>query len=315
MIASFMAQRCAATLLAITLGVGCAVTPSARANVAPKPVLQSSAPSVAPASTVSPTPPREPPTWTLSASALFAELEAKRTGAVQPISAAPSADPAEEPEPIPDDPEWPERCRGLVNYSEGEQMESCALTLHGNGSALVLHIVSGCGGDSCEVVAWVYTQALGRFVQIPGDVGGTLAADPNGRFLLLDDATDLSIPHEGEAELRDPFGGKDELITAKLELPSMTKTPFAACFSPSLSPGGRWFVCRNRAGDVLKVPIEGGTPKLVVKSGVAKDDLRWVLYAYGYPEAVEFIGAARLRYRLEIQSRDGIEEREAPWSE
>lgn len=313
MIASFMAQRCATTLIATTLCVGCATAPSTRTNVAPKPPLQSSPVNVAPTSTVATTPPREPPTWTLSASALFAELEAQRTGGVAPSNAVPSADPAPEPEPIPDDPEWPEHCRGLVNYSEDAQMESCALTLHGNGSALVLHIVSGCGGDSCEVVAWVYTQELGRFVQIPGDVGGTLAADPNGRFLLLDDATELSIPHEGE--LRDPFGGKDELITAKLELPSMTKTPFAACFSSTLSPGGRWFVCRNRTGDVLKVPIEGGTPALVVKSGVAKDDLRWALYAYGYPEAVEFIGVARLRFRLEIQSRDGIEEREAPWSE
>lgn len=246
----------------------------------------------------------------LSAAQLFAQLESERT--VPRDENSPDSE--SDPEIAPD---WPNHCRSAVKYPDTAPLESCDVRLLGNGSTLILSIVTACGGDSCDVASWVYTRTLGRFVALPRVTGGTMAADPTGEFLLVDESTGVGIPSEEETIVRDPFGGQDEIITARISLPSMTTTPFAACFSPALSPGGRWFVCRNRSGDVLRVAAGGGKPELVVKSGVAPEDLRWVPYAYGYPDAVEFLGPTRLRYTLEAWSDEqgGLQQREAAWSE
>jgi hypothetical protein len=298
-------RDCGIALVAVAYGAACAHSSSLVDDGAPaapkapsKQVPNAQAPTASDAA------------GSLSASALFAELEAKRTGGGVDQGSREAAEPPSESD------EWPQYCRGLVNYPDSEPFEQCTAQLLGNGSALVVRVVSSCGGDSCQVLAWVYTQALGRFLPIPGDVGGTIAADPNGQFLLLDEMTELAIPHPDDLELRDPLGGKDEIVTMRLSLPGMQKAPFAACFSPVLSPAGRWFVCRNRSGDLLRVALNGGAPEVVVESGVAPTELHWAPYAYGYPEAAEFPSATRVRFTLDIEADDDSpKQREAPWIE
>jgi len=203
-------------------------------------------------------------------------------------------------------------CRTHTGYGPAEPFESCSVELLGAGAVLLLRIVTECGGDSCGVRGWVHTRQKPGFTAVPGDLGGTVAASPTGEFLVIDAATSVGVPADKPA--RDPFGGRDELVLDRIDLPTFTRRPFAPCFSAVLSPRARFFVCRDRAGNVLRVPVAGGRPERVARSGLLPRDVDWVPYAYVYPGPVDFPTAERLVFT--VGRPDGsVLRKEAPFRE
>lgn len=197
-----------------------------------------------------------------------------------------------------------ELCRRLVAYSTDAPIERCSVALIGDGNVLLVQIVSACGGDSCDVKSWVRSPVRRSFIEIPGGAGGTIAAGPGGDFLVVDQGADAG----------DPFGGGSEIILVRVALPSLTRSPFAPCFSARLSPGGKWFVCRDREANVLRIPTGGGRPEIVARSGTTAPEVDWVPYAYVYPDAVEFVASDRLRFEIAFKDAAPVT-RTIAWTE
>jgi hypothetical protein len=203
-----------------------------------------------------------------------------------------------------------EECAELVGWKE--VVESCTLEPAAAGKAALVQLVTGCGGDSCGVQVFVYRPGK-PVLQLPDAIkggsltGGTLVLTPSLQHVITDWVGQGREQGEWSVELY------------RVELRTGKASPWVkGCFSPTLSPRGRWVLCRNRRGDVLKVPVAGGTPALVHRSGLSPEDVYWVPYSYVYPAAVTFSSPERLQVTTVVQGGpDGQEERtrELPWRE
>jgi hypothetical protein len=165
----------------------------------------------------------------------------------------------------------------------------CVATLLGGGSTVFVYSETECGADSCSGRAWVASTKSCGVVELPVS-SGTFEASPNGDFVLVD------YPILGDDEMS-ATGPVIDFSLSRIDLPSLERSEFAPCMSAQLSPGKQWFLCRNRDADVLKVPLTGGAPQVVVRSGAT--GVRWVPYAYGYPGSVTFPAPDQLEYSVE----------------
>jgi hypothetical protein len=203
-----------------------------------------------------------------------------------------------------------QECAELVGWKE--PVEECKLEPAAGGKAALVHLVTGCGGDSCAVEVFVYRP--GRPVlQLPGSIregsltGGAMVLMPSLEHVVTD----------WVGVVREPGDWRVELY--RVDLKTGKASPWVkGCFSPALSPGGKWVLCRNRRGDVLKVPLTGGTPALVHRSGLSAEDVYWVPHGYMYPDAVTFTSPGRMKVTtVVLGGPDGQEARtrELPWKE
>jgi hypothetical protein len=126
------------------------------------------------------------------------------------------------------------------------------------------------------------------------DESGVFEAAPDGAFLIVDS------PIVGE-EIAST-GPVIDIELLRVDLPSLERSSFASCMSPRLSPGGKWIVCRTRHADVVRVPIGGGTPEIIVQVG--STEARFAPYALIYPEPVEFPQPDRMTYGVDEQNAD-----------
>lgn len=272
------------------------------------------------------TPTRSP--WTERSSALLSEYRRLTPATQDERDAAEKQALLAPPEAAPDpELEWAQDearnsgalllawCRSQVNLSAQAQLESCSLDSLGNGAVLLLTLVTECGGDSCSTEGYVLSAALPAFARVPHDVGGGAEASPQGDALFLTRITNAALPFAPEEERHDPFGGKAPLILERVSLPSMRSEPFAPCFSARLSPQGRWLLCRDLAGNVLKLPLTGGAaPTLIASSGLTEGEAYFVWYAYIWPQPVEFVSDTVLMF--DVVRADGESfQRESKWQE
>lgn len=201
-----------------------------------------------------------------------------------------------------------EECLALTGWTQ--PLESCSLEPVAGGKAAFLQLTTECGGDSCDVQVFVYRP--GRPVlRLPDShkggslTGGHLAMTPSLEHVITD-WVGLGPKDMGDWRV--------ELY--RIELRTGKASPWVkGCFSPALSPGGRWILCRNQSGDVLKVPLKGGTPTLVHRSGLSSGQVYWVPYAYIYPEAVTFPSPERLEFTTVSPGGEERRTQELPWRE
>ena len=161
-------------------------------------------------------------------------------------------------------------CRKLSNW-QGNIIE-CWLQPLANGSAAKLVVQTECGGDSCDWEEWMFADNNAEPLTETFD---ELSADHRIGFrveIVVD-------PHTGETM---------NMHTNRINRTTNEISAFAKCFSPVLSPGGRWILCRDRNANVLRVPIEGGKPEVVIDSGLEAADIYWVSHAYIYPGPIRF---------------------------
>lgn len=173
----------------------------------------------------------------------------------------------------------PKACVDRVGYAG--TFEKCDAVLVGNGKGILVQVVTECGGDSCSVSAWLLRGPKDPAVPLRCADGGGLAFDPTLTFYVTDRQR-----FTGDSDTAaDSATFEPELGWVKLEADEPWQ--YAPCMSPTLSPGGGWFACRNRYGDVLRVPVAGGTPELVHAAATNREP-DFVPYAYVYPDAVRF---------------------------
>lgn len=223
----------------------------------------------------------------------------------QQAAQAPEAEqaPEEDEEPVPQQP----ACEELVGWAQ--PAERCEREEVAGGKASIVSITEACGGDSCSVQVFIHRPGQPA-VRLPDAInegsltGGTLVVTPSLEHVI----TDWVGPGPRQGDWR--------VELYRVELKTGKASPWVkGCFSPALSPGGRWVLCRNRRGDVLKVPLTGGTPRLVHRSGLSEDRVYWVPYGYIYPDAVSFLSPERMKVTTTLQGGEEEHTRELPWKE
>lgn len=191
------------------------------------------------------------------------------------------------------------RCRELTQYTAAEY-ERCDVEPLGRGVLTMITIVTSCGGDSCDARGWLFSASLGEPVELH-EAGGGVEAAPDGSFVVFD-RIEVDAQNQWSVRLR------------RMDLASEEASPFANCFAPKLSPGGKYFVCRDRSANVLRVPTHGGVVEMVAESGASAAAIEWLPYAYSYPSAVDFPTPGEVTFR--IQYADGaIAQHSAEWGE
>jgi hypothetical protein len=204
-----------------------------------------------------------------------------------------------------------EECQALTGWTQ--LLEECSLTAVVGGKAAFLQLTTECGGDSCDVQVFVYRPGRPLLRLPDSSKGGSLT----GGHLAMTPSLEHVITDWVGLGPRDMGDWRVELY--RIELRTGKASPWVkGCFSPALSPGGRWILCRNRRGDVLKVPLTGGTPTLVHRSGLSAGQVLWTPYASLYPDAVTFPSPERLQLTtIVLGGPDGEERRtlEIPWKE
>lgn len=199
--------------------------------------------------------------------------------------------------------EDPARCAAAVDYHGA--LERCALNLVGTGNALVLTIVTACGSDSCSTENWLLREPPDNVVALPNINGGGFAFDTTLSFYVMDNRS-----FRDEQDLRNNFYKRAPTLV-KVDLASNKSQPFAACFSPSLSPGGRYFLCRNPQGDLLRVPTAGGKLERFARNQV-KGEVAFSPYAFIYPSEAYFYRIDQACFR---SGGDDNHEICVPWRE
>jgi hypothetical protein len=118
--------------------------------------------------------------------------------------------------------------------------------------------------------------------------GGGIAFDGKLTFYVVD--------HESTPDADSVYDVSRRTLTLwRADLDRQQSSPFADCFSPVLSPGGRWFACRNRRGDLLRVPVAGGKLQTVAVNQ-AQGEITYIPYAYIYPDTPVFKSATKVSF-------------------
>ncbi len=173
----------------------------------------------------------------------------------------------------------PKACLARVGYDG--PYETCGVETVANGRALMLTIVTECGGDSCSVEAWLLPDAT-RAEHLSAYEGGIIAFAPDLSFYVTDlrEFTSSDDFYQNFT-VRVPQLVRIDLVTKKSQ-------PFADCMSPVLSPDDEHFLCRNRYADVLRVPVDGGELELLM-SNPRPEPVHWSPYSFTYPPPVSFV--------------------------
>ena len=190
-------------------------------------------------------------------------------------------------------------CREATGYTGGAFLE-CSAEVVGRGTVAVVRIVTACGPDGCETAGWVIAEH-GRTARVPGDAAGAIEALPGLEVVVKDQA---------QKDARGEWG----VGLVRVDPRAMRTTPFAACMSPVLSPGRRWFVCRDRRGAVLRVPSRGG-PLEEIAAPLPREHVDFCPEAKVYPEPVVFAGERTVTYERRDDRAQAVETVQIPWQE
>ncbi len=194
----------------------------------------------------------------------------------------------------------PKACLARVGYDG--PYETCGVETVANGRALLLTIVTECGGDSCSVESWLLRDAT-RAEHLSAYEGGIIAFSPDLSFYVTD-SREFSSSDDMYQDfyLRAPQLMRIDFATKQSQL-------FADCMSPVLSPDDEHFLCRNRYADVLRVPVGGGELELLM-SNPHPEPVHWSPYSFTYPPPVSFISPRQ----LEVDWFNGLAPVHLPYS-
>ena len=195
------------------------------------------------------------------------------------------------------------QCLALVGRTA--PVESCTATPLAHGRALWIAVTTSCWEDACETDDLLIVGDRAP-MPLPGDGGGVVVVDPSLHFAL----------HEQVAMERP---GQWEIYLARVDLETGEQARFADCMAPALSPGGRWFVCRDAGGDAYRIPVGGGTRERIFQLDLGDGDaVDWAPMRWGRPAPATFPTPSTIVLPTTVRTGDGdFEDRvdRAPWHE
>lgn len=183
----------------------------------------------------------------------------------------------------------------------GEGWSDCSARACESPSALIVQAQGECGADSCDGDAYLL-NASGARATLP--FGGHKACAADGSFALAD----VQLTPATEEAFYDPR--QWQVVLFKFPSDGSASARFADCMSPALAPGGAEFVCRDRAGAVLRVGLGGGATRLVAEAGVPAERVQYDPQRYVYPQPPRFEGGS---LRFSVDSDQGSTAHDVPW--
>lgn len=186
---------------------------------------------------------------------------------------------------------------------DGGDIEQCDYEVLANGTALVITPAWDCGAHTCSTRSYVW---YGRDSAPYALTASELEISADHRYLLSS-----SFSTEDEPPFK-PTGGE----TWSFERSSGKSRKLFDCFSARLSPRGRYYVCRDLAANVLRAPVTGGPPQLVVQAVLAPDTTVKLGGPFNdYPGRVQFIDDQTLEYEVFVYETGEVTKYRAPWRE
>ena len=200
-------------------------------------------------------------------------------------------------------------CRALSGMATGS-LDHCDLHLLANGTAPCLVIAYDCGAHLCSVKRLVWHGADPHPYSADYDEQGVVEVSPDHRYLIVsylsyeDTSEDMTVLTPESAR------------TERIEFETGHREVIANCLSTVLSPRGRYYVCRDLEGNVLRFPVNGGPLELIAKARLLPDQRIKLGGAFDdYPEPVVFPSPSRMKYTIYVENDEQILEREAPFPE
>lgn len=181
-----------------------------------------------------------------------------------------------------------------------ERPGDCRVQLQAGGALVTA--TTGCGGDTCGVVAAVVrpdgVHPLPETLDGASLLGGTTVLLPGAGRVL----TDRLRP--GEA------AGSWRVDTAVIDVDTASVQGSLGCFSVALGPDGRGLTCRDRAGALLHSATWNARPQ-VLAAGPGPAAVDWAPYKWIMPEPAIGQDGQTVRYTLVGPGGGPVETRSA----
>jgi hypothetical protein len=186
---------------------------------------------------------------------------------------------------------------------DGRAIDQCDYELLANGTALAITPAWDCGAHTCSTRSYVwYGPESAPYALTAPD----LEVSADHRYLLSS-----SFSTQDEPPFT-PTAGE----TWSFERSSGKSRKQFDCFSPRLSPRGRYYVCRDLGANVLRVPVTGGPLQLVAKAVLPPGTTVKLGGPFNdYPGRVQFIDGQTLEYEVFVYETNEVTKYRAPWRE
>lgn len=192
-------------------------------------------------------------------------------------------------------------CRTLLKLKATDAVdedEGCKVQVLAGGKGIVTIRTIVCEGDGCQNEALAHVGS--RIIALPKPFYGKVVATPDLGALFYDDTVN-----------------GDKILLYRADVASGQTTEHKGCISPTLSPGGKWVICRDVEANVHKMPVAGGPLTLVERSKHKGDVL--VRWQFGdFPRPVRFKDDRTLVYDVQVDAGEGEPKRETfevAWTE
>jgi hypothetical protein len=190
-------------------------------------------------------------------------------------------------------------CVGRLALPKNKPLEDCMVREFSGRRAAVVTVVKDCEPEHCEVDHWIISGRSGLRPS-PIALEHKPVVSPDNKYLFA-----------GHTGVEPPAHGYRAYLV-RVTLKTLETELVAACAAPTLSPSGRWLVCRDASGNVHRLPIGGGRLERVHTIDLGKD----VIYSDPHIgvslHPVQFIKKDRIRiFTLTAENKEDIEE--AKW--
>jgi len=187
-------------------------------------------------------------------------------------------------------------CVARLALANNKPLEDCMVREVSGRRAGVVIVVKECEPEHCEVDYWIMSGRSGLRPS-PIDFEHVPVVSPDNKYLFT-----------GYTGMEPPAAGYKAYLM-RVTLKTLETKFVAACGAPVLSPSERWLVCRDAAGHVHRMPIDGGPLERVHTIDLGKG----VIYSDPHIgvslHPVKFIKTDRMRiFTLTSDDREDIEE-------
>jgi len=187
-------------------------------------------------------------------------------------------------------------CRKTLKLSKDFAFEECMVRDVSNKRAAIVIVVKGCEPEHCEVDYWIVSDKNG----------------PRPSPVWFEDAPvvthDRRYMFTGHTGMESHKSGYIAYLT-RITLATLKTEAIASCAAPTLSPSGRWVVCRDADGHVHRLPVQGGDLERVHTIDLGKDRIYSDAHMGVNLAPVTFIKKNRIRITtLTADDKEDIEE-------
>jgi hypothetical protein len=186
-------------------------------------------------------------------------------------------------------------CKQKVEFKGS--VDDCYVRVTALGRAAVLFVKSECQ-EMCDVYTWFMTGADGFQKVRPLDFGNMV--------ILPDLRTGVSGNYTFDED------GDYTVWLNYLDLSTQKVKQGQECTEPGISPGGKWIVCRDIDGNVVRIPVGGGDPEVFHKTTASSVHTNRET-GVGVFE-VEFVSPTEMKVKTYTGDEEEVVEK-VPWQE